>query len=205
MEKPKTLEQLRAEKKVPSRFGPVDKRKNSAGTHSGFSRTVNLGIAKDVRQICEEILICIFCSFYFYDMKLHEIKMSLISVKKLIKMRYVFTRINISVHIRLIFHWCLGILSHSCVPFSYLIMWLQYSRKIRLPFWHMGQRNSLLSDKNMLSFSCKTCYNIHSVYQGSGSQSCRRGSGAFHLNKDNSIMVYGWTIKRSGDGQDKES
>ena len=47
MEKPKTLEQLRAEKKVPSRFGPVDKRKNSAGTHSGFSRTVNLGIAKD--------------------------------------------------------------------------------------------------------------------------------------------------------------
>lgn len=34
----------------------------------------------------------------------HEIKMSLISVKKLIKMRYVFTRINISVHIRLIFH-----------------------------------------------------------------------------------------------------
>ena len=62
------------------------------------------GDSKDVRQICEEILICIFCSFYFYDMKLHEIKMSLISVKKLIKMRYVFTRINISVHIRLIFH-----------------------------------------------------------------------------------------------------
>ena len=47
MEKPKTLEQLRAEKKVPSRFGPVDKRKNSAETHSGSSRTVNLGIAKD--------------------------------------------------------------------------------------------------------------------------------------------------------------
>ena len=133
--------------------------------------------SKAVGQICDEILICIFCSFYFYDTKLHEIKMSLISVKKLIKMRYVFTRINISVHIRLIFHWCLGILSHSCVPFSYLIMWLQYSRKIRLPFWHMGQRNSLLSDKNMLSFS---------------------------LNND-STMVYGWTIKRSSDGQNKES
>ena len=27
--------------------GPVDKSKNSAGTHSGSSRTVNLGIAKD--------------------------------------------------------------------------------------------------------------------------------------------------------------
>ena len=27
---------------------------------------------------------------------------------------------------------------------------------------------------------------------------------SFYLNKD-SIMVYGWTIKRSGDGQDKES
>ena len=47
MEKPKTLEQLRAEKKVPSRIGPVDKSKNSAETHSGSSRTVNLGIAKD--------------------------------------------------------------------------------------------------------------------------------------------------------------
>ena len=32
---------------VPSRFGPVDKSKNSAETHSGSSRTVNLGIAKD--------------------------------------------------------------------------------------------------------------------------------------------------------------
>ncbi len=41
----------------------------------------------------------------------------------------------------------------------------------------MGQRNSLLSDKNMLSFS---------------------------LNND-STMVYGWTIKRSSDGQNKES
>ena len=60
--------------------------------------------SKAVGQICEEILICTFCSFYFYDTKLHEIKMSLISVKKLIKMRCVFTRINISVHIRLIFH-----------------------------------------------------------------------------------------------------
>ena len=27
---------------------------------------------------------------------------------------------------------------------------------------------------------------------------------SFYLNKD-SIMVYGWTIKRSGDGQDKKS
>lgn len=27
---------------------------------------------------------------------------------------------------------------------------------------------------------------------------------SFYLNKD-SIMVYGWTIKRSGDRQDKES
>ena len=60
--------------------------------------------SKAVGQICDEILICIFCSFYFYDTKLHEVKMSLISVKKLIKMRCVFTRINISVHIRLIFH-----------------------------------------------------------------------------------------------------
>ena len=34
-------------KRVPSRFGPVDKSKNSAETHSGSSRTVNLGIAKD--------------------------------------------------------------------------------------------------------------------------------------------------------------
>ena len=32
---------------VPSRFGPVDKSKNSAETHSGSSRTVNLEIAKD--------------------------------------------------------------------------------------------------------------------------------------------------------------
>ena len=32
---------------VVSRVGPVDKSKNSAGTHSGSSRTVNLGIAKD--------------------------------------------------------------------------------------------------------------------------------------------------------------
>lgn len=70
----------------------------------------------------------------------------------------------------------------------------------------MGQRNSLLSDKNMLSFSCKICYNIHGVYQGSGCRSLREGlrSLSFYLNKD-SIMVYGWTIKRSGDGQDKES
>ena len=28
-------------------YGPVDKSKNSAGTHSGSSRTVNLEIAKD--------------------------------------------------------------------------------------------------------------------------------------------------------------
>lgn len=47
MTKLKTLEQLRAEKKVPSRFGPVDKRKNSAGTHSGSSRIINWEIAKD--------------------------------------------------------------------------------------------------------------------------------------------------------------
>ena len=32
---------------VPSRFEPVDKSKNSAETHSGSSRTVNLEIAKD--------------------------------------------------------------------------------------------------------------------------------------------------------------
>ena len=32
---------------VPSRFGPVDKSKNSAESHSGSSRTVNLEIAKD--------------------------------------------------------------------------------------------------------------------------------------------------------------
>ena len=36
-----------AVKMVPSRFGPVDKRKNSAGTHSGSSRIINLEIAKD--------------------------------------------------------------------------------------------------------------------------------------------------------------
>ena len=47
MEKPKTLEQLRAEKKVPSRFGPVDKSKNSAETHRGPSRTINWEIGKD--------------------------------------------------------------------------------------------------------------------------------------------------------------
>lgn len=35
------------ELKMPSRFGPVDKSKNSAGTHSGSSRTANLKIAKD--------------------------------------------------------------------------------------------------------------------------------------------------------------
>lgn len=33
--------------RVPSRFGPVDKSKNSAGTHSGSSRIINWEIAKD--------------------------------------------------------------------------------------------------------------------------------------------------------------
>ena len=70
----------------------------------------------------------------------------------------------------------------------------------------MGQRNSLLSDKNMLSFSCEICYNIHGVYQVPDADLLREGlrSLSFYLNKD-SIMVYGWTIKRSGDGQDKKS
>ena len=36
-----------AKQEVPSRFVPVDKSKNSAETHSGSSRTVNLEIAKD--------------------------------------------------------------------------------------------------------------------------------------------------------------
>ena len=42
-----TLYMICVNREVPSRVGPVDKSKNSAGTHSGSSRTVNLEIAKD--------------------------------------------------------------------------------------------------------------------------------------------------------------
>ena len=36
---------------VPSRFGPVDKHKNSAETHRGPSRIINWEIAKDGRKM----------------------------------------------------------------------------------------------------------------------------------------------------------
>lgn len=70
----------------------------------------------------------------------------------------------------------------------------------------MGQRNSLLSDKNMLSFFVKSA-TIYMVFtKVPDADLLREGlrSLSFYLNKD-SIMVYGWTIKRSGDGQDKKS
>lgn len=55
----------------------------------------------------------------------------------------------------------------------------------------------------MMSFSRKSCYNVHGVPRLLKTFQ-QKNYEAFFLDMD-SIMVYGWTMKREDDGQDKES